>query len=72
MGRRGNPNDNAKAESFMKTLPRAIRGSPRPATCQKRRVKLSNIRAPLLNSPERRGDWNPFSRRSMWDEEDEF
>ena len=26
----------------------------------------------MPNSPERRGDWNPFSRRSMWDEEDEF
>ena len=26
----------------------------------------------MLNSPERRGDWNPFSCRSMWDEEDEF
>jgi hypothetical protein len=27
--------------------PRAIRGSPRPATCQKRRLKLSNVRGAL-------------------------
>ena len=88
MGRRGNPYDNAKAESFMKTLkveavylmayetfedvgsrssplhrrdlqysqtslraglsePRAIRGPPRPAICQKRRLKLSTPRGAL-------------------------
>src|SRR5262249_21634217 len=86
MGRRGNPYDNAKIESFMKTLkveavylmayetfedvtadlPRfidevyntrrlhsalgylsAIRGSPRPATCQNRRLKLSTIKGAL-------------------------
>jgi transposase InsO family protein len=86
MGRRGNPHDNAKVESFMKTLkveavylmayetfedvtadvprfidevyntrrlhsalsePGAIRGSPRPATCQNRRLKLSTVRGAL-------------------------
>jgi transposase InsO family protein len=64
MGRRGNPYDNAKAESFMETLKvEAVylmayetfedvtadlpRGSPRPATCQNRRLKLSTIKGAL-------------------------
>ena len=62
--RHGNPYDNAKAESFMKTLkvrgrlsdglrnarlpePGAVRGSPRPADGQNRRVILSTVRGAL-------------------------
>ncbi len=96
MGRRGNPYDNAKAESFMKTLkveavylmayetfedvavdlprfierfttpatslraglsePRAIRGPPRPAICQNRRLKLSTIKGALRSDVPLLGD----------------
>ncbi len=47
MGRRGNPYDNAKAESFMKTLKvEAVylmdyQTFEEPADCQNRRLKLS-------------------------------